>query len=33
VEGARFCHAKRFLVVAESHADIMRLAELALDES
>jgi uncharacterized UPF0160 family protein len=32
VEGARFCHAKRFLVVAESHADIMRLA-LALDGS
>jgi uncharacterized UPF0160 family protein len=33
VEGARFCHAKGFLVVAESHADIMRLAALALDGS
>jgi uncharacterized UPF0160 family protein len=33
VAGARFCHAKRFLVVADSHADIMRLAKLALGEA
>jgi uncharacterized UPF0160 family protein len=31
VEDALFCHAKRFLVVAGSHAGITRLAELALD--
>jgi uncharacterized UPF0160 family protein len=30
VEDALFCHAKRFLVVAASHAGITRLAELAL---
>jgi len=30
VEGALFCHAKRFLVVAASHDGITRLAELAL---
>ena len=30
VEEALFCHAKRFLVVARSHAAIQRLAELAL---
>jgi uncharacterized UPF0160 family protein len=30
VEDALFCHAKRFLVVARSHAGIERLAELAL---
>jgi len=30
VEDALFCHAKRFLVVASSHAGIERLAELAL---
>jgi len=30
VEDALFCHAKRFLVVARSHAAITRLAELAL---
>jgi uncharacterized UPF0160 family protein len=30
VEDAVFCHAKRFLVVARSHAGILRLAELAL---
>jgi uncharacterized UPF0160 family protein len=30
VEDALFCHAKRFLVVARSHAAIERLAELAL---
>jgi uncharacterized UPF0160 family protein len=33
VPDARFCHAKRFLVVADSHAGIMRLAQLALHES
>ena len=33
VEDAVFCHAKRFLVVAESHAGIARLAELALGEA
>ncbi len=33
VEEALFCHAKRFLVVARSHAGITRLAELALAES
>jgi len=32
VEEALFCHAKRFLVVARSHAGITRLAELALAE-
>jgi uncharacterized UPF0160 family protein len=32
VEDALFCHAKRFLVVARSHAGIERLAELALVE-
>jgi uncharacterized UPF0160 family protein len=32
VEEALFCHAKRFLVVARSHAGIKRLAELALAE-
>jgi uncharacterized UPF0160 family protein len=30
VEDAVFCHAKRFLAVARSHAGIQRLAELAL---
>jgi uncharacterized UPF0160 family protein len=30
VEEALFCHAKRFLVVARSHAGVTRLAELAL---
>jgi uncharacterized UPF0160 family protein len=30
VEDAVFCHAKRFLVVARSHAGVTRLAELAL---
>ncbi len=30
VEEALFCHAKRFLAVARSHAGITRLAELAL---
>jgi uncharacterized UPF0160 family protein len=30
VEDALFCHAKRFLVVARSHAAVERLAELAL---
>ena len=30
VQDALFCHAKRFLVVAASHAGITRLAELAL---
>jgi uncharacterized UPF0160 family protein len=30
VEDALFCHAKRFLVVARSHAGIERLAELAV---
>jgi uncharacterized UPF0160 family protein len=30
VEEALFCHAKRFLVVARTHAAIKRLAELAL---
>jgi uncharacterized UPF0160 family protein len=30
VEDALFCHAKRFLVVARSHAGIRRLAEVAL---
>jgi len=33
VEEALFCHSKRFLVVARSHAAIERLAELALAES
>jgi uncharacterized UPF0160 family protein len=33
VEDAVFCHAKRFLVVARSHAGITRLAELALDRT
>jgi uncharacterized UPF0160 family protein len=33
VEEALFCHAKRFLVVARSHAGIKQLAELALAES
>jgi uncharacterized UPF0160 family protein len=33
VEDAVFCHAKRFLVVARSHAGIVRLAELALDRT
>jgi uncharacterized UPF0160 family protein len=33
VEDALFCHAKRFLAVARSHAGITRLAELALAES
>ncbi len=33
VEEALFCHAKRFLAVAQSRAGIMRLAELALAES
>lgn len=32
VEDAIFCHAKRFLVVASSHAGITRFAELALAE-
>ncbi len=32
VEDVLFCHAKRFLVVARSHAAIRRLAELALAE-
>jgi uncharacterized UPF0160 family protein len=32
VEDALFCHAKRFLVVARSHAGIRRLAEVALAE-
>jgi uncharacterized UPF0160 family protein len=32
VEEALFCHAKRFLAVARSHAGIKRLAELALAE-
>jgi len=32
VEEALFCHAKRFLVVARSHAGVTRLAELALAE-
>lgn len=32
VEDALFCHAKRFLVVARTHAAIERLAELALAE-
>ncbi|MGI8429059.1 MAG: MYG1 family protein [Solirubrobacteraceae bacterium] len=32
VEDALFCHAKRFLAVARSHAGIQRLAELALAE-
>jgi uncharacterized UPF0160 family protein len=32
VQGALFCHAKRFLAVARSRADIQRLAELALSE-
>ncbi|HEX4008831.1 MAG TPA: MYG1 family protein [Solirubrobacteraceae bacterium] len=32
VPDALFCHAKRFLVVAGSHAGIQRLAELALPE-
>jgi uncharacterized UPF0160 family protein len=30
VQDALFCHAKRFLVVARSHAGIERLAQLAL---
>jgi uncharacterized UPF0160 family protein len=33
VEEALFCHSKRFLVVARSHAAIERLAALALSES
>jgi uncharacterized UPF0160 family protein len=33
VEEALFCHAKRFLAVARTHAGIERLAELALAES
>jgi uncharacterized UPF0160 family protein len=33
VEDALFCHAKRFLVVAGSHAAIEQLAELALGQS
>ncbi|HEY5318962.1 MAG TPA: MYG1 family protein [Solirubrobacteraceae bacterium] len=33
VEDALFCHAKRFLAVARTHAGITRLAELALAES
>jgi uncharacterized UPF0160 family protein len=33
VEEALFCHAKRFLVVARSHAGIKQLAELALAET
>jgi uncharacterized UPF0160 family protein len=33
VEEALFCHAKRFLAVARTHAAVMRLAELALAES
>jgi uncharacterized UPF0160 family protein len=33
VEEALFCHAKRFLAVARTHAGINRLAELALSES
>jgi uncharacterized UPF0160 family protein len=32
VEDALFCHAKRFLAVARSHAGIEKLAELALAE-
>ncbi len=32
VPDAVFCHARRFLAVARSHAGIERLAELALDE-
>jgi uncharacterized UPF0160 family protein len=32
VPDAVFCHAKRFLAVAGSHAGVMRLAELALAE-
>ena len=32
VEGALFCHAKRFLAVARTHAGIQQLAELALAE-
>ena len=32
VQDALFCHAKRFLAVARSHAGISRLAELALAE-
>jgi uncharacterized UPF0160 family protein len=32
VEGAVFCHAKRFLAVARSREDIKQLAELALAE-
>ncbi|MGI8904095.1 MAG: MYG1 family protein [Solirubrobacteraceae bacterium] len=32
VDGALFCHAKRFLAVARSRASIKRLAELALAE-
>jgi uncharacterized UPF0160 family protein len=32
VEGAIFCHAKRFLAVARSRTDIKKLAELALAE-
>jgi uncharacterized UPF0160 family protein len=32
VEDALFCHAKRFLVVARSHAGIERLAELAVPQ-
>ena len=30
VEDALFCHAKRFLAVARSHAGVERLAQLAL---
>jgi len=33
VEGALFCHAKRFLAVARTRTGIQRLAELALAES
>jgi uncharacterized UPF0160 family protein len=33
VEEALFCHAKRFLAVARTHAAVTRLAELALAES
>lgn len=33
VEEALFCHTKRFLAVARSHAGVKRLAELALAES
>lgn len=33
VEDALFCHAKRFLAVARSHAGITRLAELALADT